>query len=93
MTFQWGSEWQQCYVEALLETDAVNLAARIEIAERVILARVGELCMSSGGDEEWQAIEDAISGLAVLRREMLKSSIGVKKDRRPDIVKPRMSAS
>jgi len=93
VTFQWGSEWQQCYVEALLETDAVNLAARIEIAERVILARVGELCMSSGGDEEWQAIEDAISGLAVLRREMLKSSIGVKKDRRPDIVKPRMSAS
>jgi hypothetical protein len=36
MALQWGSEWQQCYVEALLETDAVNLAARVEIAERVM---------------------------------------------------------
>jgi hypothetical protein len=25
MALQWGSEWQQGYVEALLETDAVNL--------------------------------------------------------------------
>ncbi len=93
MGLQWGSEWQQCYVEALLERDPVNLAPRVEIAERVILARVEELCVSSGGEEEWQAIEDAISGLAVLRREILKSPIEIKKARRPDIVKPRMSAS
>jgi len=93
MAFQWGSEWQQCYVEALLERDAVNLAARIVIAERVIVARAAELCMSSDGEEEWQAIEDAISGLAVLRREILKSPIETKNVRRPDIVKPRMSAS
>ena len=93
MTFQWGSDWQQCYVEALLETDPLNLAARVEIAERVILARVGELCMSSDGEEEWQAIEDAIKGLAVLRRETLKSPIEFKKARKPEIVKPRMLAS
>ncbi len=62
MALQWGSEWQQCYVEALLETDAVNLAARVAIAERVILSRVEELCFGSGDEEEWQAIEDAISG-------------------------------
>jgi hypothetical protein len=49
--------------------------------------------MSSGGDEEWQAIEDAISGLAVLRREILKAPIEFKKARKPDIVKPRMLAS
>jgi hypothetical protein len=93
MALQWGSEWQQCYVEALLETDAVNLAARVAIAERVILARVEELCLGSGDEEEWQAIEDAISGLSVLKREILKSPIGIKKDRRPDIIKPRISAS
>lgn len=93
MALQWGSEWQQCYVEALLETDAVNLAARVAIAERVILSRVEELCFGSGDEEEWQAIEDAISGLSVLRREILKSPIAIKKDRRPDIIKPRISAS
>ena len=93
MAFQWGSEWQQCYVEALLERDAVNLAARIEIAERVILARVEELCVATGGEEEWQAIEHAISGLAVLRREILKSPIKINKARKPDVVKPRMLAS
>jgi len=93
MAFQWGSEWQQCYVEALLERDAVNLAARIAIAERVIVARAAELCMSSDGEEEWQAIEDAISGLAVLRREILKSPIEITKARKPEIVKPRMLAS
>jgi hypothetical protein len=93
MDLQWGLEWQQCYVEALLETDAANLAARVAIAERVILARVEELCIGSGEEEEWQAIEDAISGLSVLRREILKSPIEIKKHRRPDIVKPRMSAS
>jgi hypothetical protein len=93
MALQWGSEWQQCYVEALLETDTQNLAARIEIAERVILSRVKELCVSRDGQEEWQAIEDAISGLSVLRKELRKSSVGIKKDQRPDIVKPRMLAS
>lgn len=93
MTFQWGSEWQQCYVEALLERDPLSLAARVEIAERVVLGRVEELCVATGGEEEWQAIEDAISGLAVLRREIRKSPIEFKKARKPDIVKPRMSAS
>jgi hypothetical protein len=93
MAFQWGPEWQQCYVEALLERDAVNLAARIEIAERVILSRVEELCVATGEEEEWQAIEHAISGLAVLRREILKSPREIDNVRRHDIVKPRMSAS
>jgi hypothetical protein len=92
MALQWGLEWQQCYVEALLETDAVNLVASVAIAERVILSRVEELCLSSGEEEEWRAIEDAISGLSVLRREIVKSSIGIKKNQRPDMVKPRMSA-
>jgi hypothetical protein len=93
MTLQWGSEWQQCYVEALLETDPLNLAARVEIAERVILSRVKELCVCPGGEEEWRAIEDAISGLSVLRREILKSPRESDNVRRPDIVKPRMLAS
>jgi hypothetical protein len=92
MALQWGSEWQQCYVEALLETDALNLAARIASADKAILSRIEELCTSSGGEEEWRAIEDAISGLSVLRREIPTSSIG-KTDRSPDVVKPRVSIS
>ena len=91
MTLQFGLEWQQRYVEALLETDTVILAGKVATAERVILSRVEELCVISGDDQEWQAIEDAISGLAVLRREMLKSSVD--KVRRPDVVKPRMCIS
>jgi hypothetical protein len=93
MALHWGSEWQQCYVEALLETDARNLVEKVACAEKAILLRVEELCLSSSGEEEWQSIEDAVAGLAVLRREILKSSIGIKKDQSPDIVKPRMLAS
>jgi hypothetical protein len=92
MALQWGLEWQRCYLEALLETDALNLAARIANAEKAILSRVEELCASSSGEEEWRAIEDAILGLSVLRKEIPKSSIE-KKDRTPDIVKPRVSIS
>jgi hypothetical protein len=93
MTLQWQLEWQQLYVEAMLETNVVKLRGRVASAEKAILSRVGELCASSDGQKEWQAIEDAISGLLVLKREILKFSIGIKKDRRPDIVKPRMSPS
>jgi len=93
MTMQWRLEWQQLYVEALLETNVVKLRGRVASAEKAILSRVAELCSSTDGQEEWQAIEDAISGLLVLKRDILKSSIGLRKDRRPEIVKPRMSAS
>jgi hypothetical protein len=93
MTLQWGSEWQQCYVEALLETDPLNLVARVEIAERVILSRVKELCVCPSGEEEWRAIEDAISGLLVLRREILNSPVEINKARKPGVVEPRMLAS
>jgi hypothetical protein len=93
MTLQWRLEWQQLYVEALLETNVVKLRGRVASAEKAVLSRVAELCASTDGQGEWQAIEDAISGLLVLKREIYKSSIGIRKDRRPDIVKPRMSAS
>jgi hypothetical protein len=93
MASQWGLQWQQCYVEALLETDVQNLAVRIASAEKAILSRIEDLCVSPDGQEEWQAIEDAMLGLSVLRKEVLKSSIGIKKDQRLDIIKPRMLAS
>jgi hypothetical protein len=93
MTLQWRLEWQQLYVEALLETNVLKLRGRVASAEKAVLSRVAELCVSTDGQEEWQAIEDAITGLLVLKRQIYKSSIGIRKDRRPDIVKPRMSAS
>jgi hypothetical protein len=32
VALQWGLEWEQRYVETLLETDALNLSARIASA-------------------------------------------------------------
>ncbi len=93
MTLQWRLEWQQLYVEALLETNVVKLRGRVASAEKAVLSRIAELCVSSDGQEEWQAIEDAITGLLVLKREIFKSSIGLRKARTPEIVKPRMSVS
>jgi hypothetical protein len=73
MTFQWEPEWQRLYVDALLETDPLRLVGRVATAEKAILLRVEELCLSSDGAIEWEALEDAITGMSVLKREILKS--------------------
>jgi hypothetical protein len=92
MALQWEPEWQRLYVEALLETNPLNLAGRIAAAEKVMLLRVAELCTSSDGPEEWHAIEHAITGLSVLKREILKSPIGNETERRAAVITPRASA-
>jgi hypothetical protein len=73
MTFQWEPEWQRLYVDALLETDPLRLVRRVATAEKAILLRVEELCQSSDGAIEWEALEDAITGVSVLKRELVKS--------------------
>jgi hypothetical protein len=91
MALQWEPEWQRLYVEALLETDPLSVAARVAAAEKVMLLRVAELCTSSDEPEEWHAIEYAITGLSVLKREILKSSIGTKTEREAAVIWPRVS--
>ena len=88
-----GPEWQRLYVEALVETNPQVLVERVAVAEKAILSRVAELCTSSDDPDEWKAIEDAITGIAVLRREILKARNASTAERTPIIVMPRTSAS
>src|ERR1700726_1953253 len=91
MTLQWNLEWQRLYVEALLETDPVNMTGKVAAAEVAILSRVEVLCTSSDGQEEWQAMEDAIRGLLELKREMLRSQMGARPEK-PELTRIRASA-
>ena len=93
MTSHFEPEWQRLYVEALVEVNPLVLAERVAVAEKAILSRVAELCTTSDDRAEWKAIEDAITGMAVLRRELLKSRNANTAQRTPTIVMPRTSAS
>jgi len=86
-------EWQRLYTEALLETDPHNLVGLVALTEKAMLLRVAELCTTSNQLEEWRAIEDAIIGLAVLKKELLKSQVRVKTARVPVAVSIRFVVS
>jgi hypothetical protein len=88
MKLQWDHEWQRLYVEALLETNPLNLVGAFAAAEVAILSRVEELCVTADAEEEWEAIEDAIHGLMVLKRGVLKSPTLIRAPH-PQLVKPR----
>jgi hypothetical protein len=61
--------WQERYKAAVLETDEKKLHKRIQ-AKAAIDARLHELRSDHGGTpDERQAINDALAGLNVLRRE------------------------
>ena len=63
--------WQELYATALLETDWSTIDEKIQVAENGIRARLHEFRMNHGGTpEENQAIEDALNGLNVLRKEV-----------------------
>jgi hypothetical protein len=68
------------------------LVERVSVAEKAILLRVAELCTHSDDPVEWRAIEDAITGMSVLRKEILKSRNESTAQRTPTIVRPRTSA-
>jgi hypothetical protein len=93
MTSDLAPEWQRLYVEALVEVNPLVLVERVAVAERAILSRVAELCTSSDDRVEWKAIEDAITGISVLRKEILKSRNASTAQPTPTIVMPRTSAS
>ena len=63
--------WQELYATALLETEWLKIEEKIQVAEKGIRVRLHEFSMNHGGTpEENQAIEDALSGLNVLRKEV-----------------------
>ena len=63
--------WQELYATALLETDWTKIENYIEVAEHAIRARLHAFSVNHGGTpEENQAIEDALNGLSVLRKEV-----------------------
>jgi hypothetical protein len=64
-------EWQTPYLQALVETDQRKLVGRVELAESAILMRL-EAIRSGSDRAEKQAIEDALSGLSVLKMETVK---------------------
>jgi hypothetical protein len=65
---QW--KWEGPYLQAFLETNAANLPGRITDAEKAIASRTTELRTGADGEMEWQAIEDAMNGLSILKREI-----------------------
>jgi hypothetical protein len=67
-TLQW--EWQQQYQVALLEMNPLHLRGRVATAEKAISLRSDVLRTRSDGQAERQAIEYAMRGLSVLKREI-----------------------
>jgi hypothetical protein len=65
-------EWQMPYLEALMETNQHKLVGRVDLAETAILLRLNAMKVSSESRTEEQALEDALSGLSVLRRETVE---------------------
>ena len=71
MDIQTKYGWQELYATALLETDWSKIEGRIQAAENGIRARLHEFSMNRGGTpEENQAIEDALNGFTILRKEV-----------------------
>ena len=63
--------WQELYKAALLETDWSKIEQKIQEADNGMRARLHEFSMNHGGTpEENRAIEDALHGLNILRRDV-----------------------
>ena len=63
--------WQELHATALLETDWSKIEEKIQVSENAIRVRLHEFSMNHGGTpEENQAIEDALNGLNVLRKDV-----------------------
>ena len=66
------NEWEKLYQDAILEADWSKIEERIHAADSAISARLHEFSVNHGGSpEENQRIKDALSGLSVLRREVV----------------------
>lgn len=64
-------EWQHEYSAALVEIDPRKLLERVTAAETAIFKRLQAMSASANNDAERDAIEDALAGLRILKRENL----------------------
>ena len=61
-------QWQLPYREAILEVDRNRLPDKIQKAETIVLERLQTLEQRANGQEERQALSDAMSTLTILKR-------------------------
>jgi hypothetical protein len=67
-----ASEWEKLYQAAILETDWSKIEEHIHAVDSAISERLHEFSVNHGGSpEENQRIKDALSGLSVLRHEVV----------------------
>ena len=63
--------WRELYEAAVVETDVKQMESRILAARTAIDSRVHDLQMDHGGSpEERHALDDALTGLKVVEREI-----------------------
>jgi hypothetical protein len=65
-------EWQRSYSAAMSETDLTKLAEKLHEAEAAIFERFQKLNGEVDNQAELIALDDAIVGLHVLKRETLR---------------------
>jgi hypothetical protein len=65
-------EWQRQYKAVLLEFDPSRLRELVAAAEDAIFVRFQALSLSPSGEDERQAIVDAVNDLYAIKRDMLK---------------------
>ena len=64
---QTQTNWVELYRAALIETNKAKLRDRIQLAQKVLHQRAGELTVDGNGSpEERQAIDDALRALKSL---------------------------
>jgi hypothetical protein len=63
--------WQHKYYVALVETVPGKLSERVTVAETAIFKRPQTMSASADLQAERQAIEDALAGLRILKKERL----------------------
>jgi hypothetical protein len=63
--------WQREFEAALREGDSQSLRQRVDAAEAALFVRLQALAESAEGDEERQAISDAIGTLRAIQRDKL----------------------
>lgn len=63
--------WQQPYFDALVELNLKTLPQRVAEAEKAIFLRSRALAINPDGQEERQALDDALFSLRCLKREKL----------------------
>jgi hypothetical protein len=69
--------WRELYEGAVIETDVKQVGSRIQAARTAIDTRLHDLQMDHGGSpEERHALDDALTGLRVLEREIKPSRPG-----------------